>query len=108
VLIFDDLRESPEETYGAICRFLAIDEDFRPPNLGTVVNPYVRFRSLRIRNLARKLPPRLAGAVGRVNTLDSAYPAMDRSLRSELIARFEHDNATLETWLGRDLAGWRT
>jgi hypothetical protein len=108
VLLFDDLRDSPSETYRTICRFLAVDDGFQPSNIGAVVNPYVKVRSVRVRSLSRRLPRRLAHAVGRVNTRGSSYPPMEPSLRSELVSHFEADNAALEEWLGRELAAWRS
>jgi hypothetical protein len=107
VHLFDELRDSPEATYGSICDFLGVDNGFHPPNLGTVVNPYVTFRSLRVRALSRRLPAQLRKAVARVNTRVGMYPAMDVELRRDLIARFEEEIVSLESWLGKDLSLWR-
>jgi hypothetical protein len=107
VHLFEELRDSPAATYRSICRFLGIEPEFRPPNLGTVVNPYVTFRSLRVRALSRRLPAPLSRAVGGLNTRVGAYPPMDVALRRQLIAGFEEEIATLESWLDKDLSSWR-
>lgn len=107
VHLFEELRDSPAATYGAICRFLGIDDGVLPPNLGRVVNPYVTFRSLRLRTLSQRLPERLHKAVGRLNTRVASYPSMDAATRKRLITEFEGEIASLESWLDRDLSSWR-
>jgi hypothetical protein len=107
VHLFEDLRDSPAATYASICRFLGIEDGFHPANLGSVVNPYVTFRSVRFRALSQRLPSRLHRAVGRLNTRSGSYPPMEAALRRRLIQEFEAEIAPLESWLGRDLSSWR-
>jgi len=108
VHLFEDLRDSPEATYASICRFLGIEDGFRPPNLGSVVNPYVTFRSVRLRGFSQRLPAGLHRVVGRLNTRSGSYPPMEGALRRRLLDEFEAEIASLESWLGRDLSSWRT
>jgi hypothetical protein len=105
--LFDELRDAPTATYASICRFIGVEDRHRPPNLGTVVNPYVTFRSLRLRSLSLRLPRRLHRAIGRLNTKPGSYPPMAPELRRRLIDGFEDEIASLESWLERDLSAWR-
>jgi hypothetical protein len=111
VLLYEDLRDAPLETYQSVCRFLQISDTFTPPNLGRVFNPYVSFRSLKLRKISRRI------AVGHLKPLRrvidrrnertrTPYPPMDPLLRAELQRQFAEDNAALAAWLGRDLSHW--
>ena len=55
VVLLDDLRDRPQETYADVCRFLGIDDRFVPPRLGERVNRYVEFRSMRMRRVRRSV-----------------------------------------------------
>jgi len=109
VMIFEDFRDSTADAYAAACRFLCVDGSFRPPELRRVINRYAEFRSTRIRRLFdHRSRGIIRRAVDRLNTRRRVtYPAMDASLRAELLANFEADNAGLERWLGRDLSAWQ-
>ena len=106
VLLFEDLLARPEETFGAVCSFLGVDPAVRPENLGRQINKNVAFRSIRVRDFARKLPAPLGKVIGRLNGKPFSYPKIDPALRRELAARFTEDNAQLAAWLGRDLSIW--
>lgn len=107
VLLFDDLRDRPGETYRTMCRFLGVADDFGPPELGASVNSFVSFRSRAIRRVARRLPKPARRAVGRLNTKDDpSYPPMEHATRAMLVERFREGNAALAQWLGRDLGAW--
>jgi hypothetical protein len=107
VILFDDLCSSPHSTYQSICRFLEIRDNYDPPNLGDVVNPYVSVRSVKMRNITRGLPSRLANAVGRINSRVGSYPPLNPTIRADLVARFEPEMNVLEEWLGRRIPAWR-
>jgi hypothetical protein len=107
VVILEELRSTSQSVYGGVCRFLGVDDSFVPQNLGSTVNPYVRFRSLPLRRIARRLPSPAGRLVGRLNTIPSSYPPMDPRLRSELLRHFEPANEQLSQWLHRDLSVWR-
>ena len=106
VFVFEDLRDDPLPTYQSVCRFLGVEESFVPTNIGKVVNPFVTFRSVRVRKAKRHLPGLLRKVVGRLNTTRSSYPPMDPDLRADLEGRFAADNAALAKWLERDLSVW--
>lgn len=107
VAIFEEFRADPLPVFARICDFLGVDTSFVPPNLGEKVNPYVKFRSLRLRNAARRMPWLVQAVVGRLNTIRSVgYPPMDPALRQDLLARFAPYNAELASFLGSDLSGW--
>jgi hypothetical protein len=106
VLLLEDLIREPEDTFRRLCRFLEIDEAFRPPNLGTPINRHTEFRSLKVRAIGRRLPKPLGLVLARLNARPVTYPAMDPGLRRELVERFAPDNARLAAWLGRDLSVW--
>ena len=111
VLLFEDFRDAPLQTFQSLCRFLEIDDTFVPLDLGAAVNPYVSFRSPRLRDFYHhpwfpRLPV-LQQVLGRFNTRRGvAYPPLDPALRAELQRQFEKDNAALAAWLGRDLSCW--
>ena len=106
VLILEDMRDRPHETFAAACRFLGVDDTFVPPNLGERINRFVAYRSMRLRYLARRLPRPLHRVVARLNVREAFYPPMDPATRTFLRERFTDDNAALAAWLGRDLAVW--
>ncbi|MEY2404047.1 MAG: hypothetical protein QOD38_1598 [Acidimicrobiaceae bacterium] len=106
VLLFEDLRDSPAETYAEICRFLDIDDSVLPAVVGRQINAYVAIRSMRVRRWSGRLPKQLRDVVGRVNTSRVPYPSLDPELAADLRAEFEEDNAALADWLGRDLSAW--
>ncbi len=106
VLLFEELLAGPAETFAAVCSFLGIDASVRPDNLGVPINSHVEFRSMKVRELGRKLPGPLALVVGRLNRKSVSYPKIDPALRRELAGRFTEDNARLAEWLGRDLSIW--
>jgi hypothetical protein len=106
VLLFDDLRDAPADTYRAVCRFLDVSTTVAPSNLGEPLNPFVTFRSRWLRRVSRRFPDPLRRAAGRINARASQYEAMDPRLRVELLEQFAPANAALAEWLGRDLPGW--
>ena len=106
VLLFEDLVARPGETFGALCDFLAIDAAERPANLGAPVNQHIEYRSLRLRNISKRLPKPIGNLIGKVNGKTTSYPPMQSDLRKRLSVGFANDNARLAEWLGRDLAIW--
>jgi hypothetical protein len=107
VLLFDDLRERPDEVFVEVCRFLAVNSAYRPADLGRAENQHTEFKSIRLRNVAKRgFPNRVNNLIGRVNAVPARYPPLDPALKSELSRLFEDDNRRLAAWLGRDLRGW--
>jgi hypothetical protein len=110
VVLLDDLRDRPHDTYAATCRFLGIDDGFVPARIGERVNRFVAFRSMRVRNMRRSLPStwRIGRIVGRLNARDGSYAPIAPETRAELLRHFAADNGALAAWLGRDLSMWET
>ncbi len=104
---FDDLVAKPGEVYASVCRFIGVDDTYRPANLGQPVNPFLEFRSLRLREWARRLPKRAESLVGRFNRrTSSGYPPMDPAVRGRLKNVFDEANAKLEILLGWQSPDW--
>lgn len=106
-LIFERMVDDPISGYRELCTFLEIDPEYVPDNLGRVVNPYVTFRSLALREKARKLPRLPRRAVQRFNTSFAArYPPMPIETRRELNQFFLEPNRSLERLLGFRIDEW--
>lgn len=111
VILFEELCDHPDVLFRDVCRFLGVYEDFVPSDVGRVINPFVKFRSLRLRNMLKRLSVgsliRRAGE--RLNTRRNvSYPPMDPQLRTVLLKEFEEDNRALESWFGRELTAWNS
>jgi hypothetical protein len=106
VLLFEDLRDTPTDTYRGVCGFLDVDPDVAPPNLGDTLNPFVTFRSRWLRRVSRGFPGPLQRIAGRLNARTEEYEPMAPALRADLRERFAAPNAELAEWLGRDLSAW--
>ncbi len=106
VLLFEDLRDRPVETFASICRFLGVDPRLAPPTVGTAINGFVAFRSRWLRNATKRAPSRVRDAIGKLNAGDERYPPMDVAVRGRLQAQYREDNERLAAWLGRDLHEW--
>jgi hypothetical protein len=107
VVVFEDLRDAPLDTYRAVCGYLELAREPVPAIVGQPLNEFTEFRSLRVRDAARRMPKLLQDAVGRLNVKRRSYPPLDPAVRARLAEQFEADNAALATWLGRDLSVWR-
>jgi hypothetical protein len=106
VVFLEQFSQDPQNTYRSVCRFLGISETQGPEDLAQPINRYVEFHSPGFRRIVRRLPLRLGRLVGRLNVRSSSYPPMSPTMRRELGARFERDNAALGSWLDRDLSQW--
>lgn len=107
VRTFDELEQAPDALYADTCRFLGIDDTFRPDNLGSAINAYVEFRSPRLRNIAKLLPTPLRKAVGRFNEKEPApYGSMKPATRERLAADFAEANAGLDALTGMRIPDW--
>jgi hypothetical protein len=104
--VTEELAAEPEKVYSDLCRFLGVDDGFRPPDLGRVVNPYLEFRSPALRRRARRWPMPVRRAVALVNNVHRRPPPLPAQLRGDLGTRFAPHNAALSEYLGRDLGYW--
>ena len=69
MLVTEELAAEPEKAYSDLCRFPGVDDGFRPPDLGRVVNPYLEFRSPALRRRARRWPMPVRRAVALINNV---------------------------------------
>ncbi len=120
LVLYDDLRSDPPETYRRICRFVGVDDGFLP-SFDAEYNPHAvpssrllhraiagtRYRSWSfLPRFVRRPAHRLRNALEARNMKRAAYPAMPAQLQERLLAHFERDIAYVET-LTRPLPGWR-
>jgi hypothetical protein len=109
VLLFDDLREKPEDVFAQVCRFLEIDDSVRPSILGQKMNgqaviAYPRLWNTMLRvHLRRYVPDSTIVRIAEGLMKPATHPPVDHAVRAELLERFAPDNAELGEWLGRDL-----
>jgi len=107
VLLFEDLRGSPLDVYRSLCGFLGVAEDVETMGLDSPSNSFRMLHSRTVRRVSSRMPRKARRFINRLNTRELAYPPLDPSIRAELLADFEEDNAALASWLGRDLSHWR-
>ena len=107
VVIAEEMQSEPSRSLTGIFSFLGVNERFQPESLQRKVNAYVEFRSVRARNLAKRLPRFLARPINRLNaSTDNTYPPMDPGARARLEETFEASNRTLADLLGRTEELW--
>ncbi len=107
VQAFEDLKSDPVRVYGEICAFVGVSATFRPDRLGAPVNAYTEFRSVKVRDWARRLPKRAQNLVAKLNQRKAAgYPPMDPTVRDKLNAEFVEANKGLDDLLGQRLPNW--
>jgi hypothetical protein len=107
VVLFEDFRDRPMETLRTLYSFLGVDPALAPPTRPAVKNRFMTFRSMRMRSRIRRLPAPLRRVASRMNVRYTDYPPMSERTRGMLVERFEEENRALESWLGRELSGWR-
>jgi hypothetical protein len=110
VVLFDDLREHPLQTFQGVCRFLGIEQGTTASTLGTRVNAFQAFRSLRLRAMTKAVERRglrrTSRALGALNRIRDTYPPMAVDTSAQLGELFHAGNIALSEWLGRDLTPW--
>ena len=112
VVLYEDLRDRPEETFQGVCRFIGADPGAGPSGLDERANQHRSYRFDRVRRLTHEV--RRRGPVGRAaahvmakaNSRATRYPVMDARTRTRLEREFAEPNAELAAWLGRDLSAW--
>lgn len=123
VLLDTDLRRDPLGVYRRVCAFVGVGTDFVPETLGKTFNQqtapksraFQRWRTrMQTSWIANVMPDRLRGRLGKVleamsrlNNAPIAYPALDPSIRADLVSRFDEDIRFVEELLGVSLDAWR-
>lgn len=104
---FEEMIADPGSVFASVCRFIGVDDTVRPQILGESINAYTRYRSVRVRNLSKRLPRTARRAVGRLNQRPPArYEAMDPGTRQRLESVFAEANDGIDDLLGRSLPAW--
>jgi hypothetical protein len=107
VWFFDDLQKDEIGTLRSVSEFIGVDPALGPEASPGPVNAYVEFRSVWLRNLARRMPGLPGRAVAKLNTRGSgSYEPMNAATREDLVRHFAPLNEDLASFLGRDLPDW--
>lgn len=108
ISIFERMATEPGVMYHSLCQFLGVDASFVPPNLGDRINPFVTFRSLRLRRIAQRLPSPLGRPVARVNTRRNVpSPRLDDPTSARLTEFYAPHIRRVEEILGEPIPEWR-
>jgi len=125
VVLFEDIKERPEEVLEGVYSFLGVDPYFIPTVLkrrvnrakevrfkflARVINLGVKFlRKLGLGYLARRIisSTALSNLYTRINKKDFSYPPMRESTRAKLKVLFSEDIERLEELIDRDLGSWK-
>ena len=107
VVFLEELQERPRDVYASVCRFLGIQDDVFPRQLGRVYNRTFSRRAWSligglVRWSARE-GWRTKARLAIEPAVPSSFAPMDPALRAKIVGWFAEDNAALATWLGRDL-----
>jgi hypothetical protein len=105
-MLFEDMRDRPVDLFRGLTDFLAVSTTVVPDLVGTEANRYQEFRSIRLRDVGRRLPSPLAAAVGRLNRVPAEYPPMDADVRRTLTSAYSGERDELAEITGLDLNGW--
>lgn len=108
VSVFEQMTADPAATYRMVCDFLDVDPDFVPPLLGEPVNRYVKFRSLRLREVSKRLPGPAGRVLARINTRRyAASPQLPEVERRRLAAFYAERVMAVERLLGEPIPQWQ-
>ena len=120
IIVFDDLRDGPEECLFNICDFLDVSKnieyslELKNPARKAISSRFAEFIGNPPRNLkttVRAILPfksrfTIRNAIIRANSREEAYPPMKAETRRKLVARFSPEVHRLAALLGRDLSHW--
>ena len=113
VLLYDDLRRSPEHVAQMLYEFLGVDTHFRPPSVDERINATVlprtqalltRIGLARIIELAKSSPH--SSRIRAWGAKRTAPPAIREDDREALLRFYKTDIAEVGSLLGRDLSDW--
>jgi len=125
VMIFDDIKNKPEETFKNLYRFLNVRDDFIPSILYKKIEPSIKTRFNFLRDLGyypifflKKLGlKKIASWITwneslyrlyyRVNVVIQKYPPIEPKIRAKLKEYFKEDIEKLEKLIARDLSVWQ-
>ena len=105
--LFERMRDTPLPAFASATTFLGVASDEVPALVGEALNRHQQFRSVRVRQLARKLPARPRNFIGRLNRVETGgYPPMSETAREWLMAQFQPERRALEDAIGLKLDAW--
>ncbi len=125
IVLFDDIKERPQEVLKDVYGFLGVGQNFAPSVLTRRVNrakkvrfklladlvnlPMKALRALGLGFLVRELisNPSLSNLYGKVNKKPFDYPSMREETRLRLKRLFRKDVEKLEKLIERDLSSWK-
>ena len=115
VVLMEDMRDVPDATFRALCRFLEIEEcslhRYTAENTGRLPRSLRLQRAIRLAGLLKKglgLPSMGIATRIRDANLSEAWRADDPALRARLSDHFAEEVALLAETIGRDLSHWPT
>jgi len=112
VVLFEDLRDRPQDTVREVLRFIGVDESVPLAGVGAAHDPRPAVRSTRLYaalngRVGRRLPDGGRRLAERINQTDKqAYGQLEPAVRKELVAQIAPEVRELQEWLGRDLSAW--
>jgi len=123
IIVNQNLKNNPEDTFEKICRFLEIDSSYIPTSISNKFNQSQTAKirwlnrimlSLSKEKITNKLPNVIRSSLGKVrrtitkmNVFDDTYPPMPASLRVQLIKNHEEDIVFVEKTLDINLSDWK-
>ncbi len=108
VELFEDLRDDPVRTFQRTAAFLGIDASHVPAGVGRQINSYQSFRSHSLRRFGRRLPPKAAKLVGKLNRVHkNGYEPIPAEAQARLVAAYEPERDELARLVDLDLSCWR-
>jgi Sulfotransferase domain len=111
IIFHEELKNSPNKIWIRVCRFLGVDESFRPAwlqqNVNTGQSQYVKLQSLRYmdRFFYKVKLFSIANWLNKIN--QKGIPEMPKDLKDRLKRVYSDDIHHLEKLCKRDLAYWR-
>ena len=113
LVLLEDMRQAPDATFRALCRFLEIEErslpNYAPENTLRLPRSLWLQRVVRLGGLVKKrigLPSMGIATRIRDANLSGAQQVDDPALRARLTDHFAEEVALLERMIGRDLSHW--
>ena len=105
VLWYDDLADHPQRTAAHLADMLGISAG--PLDLdGRRVNSADKFRSIRLRRVAKRWPASVHGAIARINRREVAYPPLGAMTRRKALEFVRDDVNRLGELTSRNLEHW--
>jgi hypothetical protein len=122
VILFDDLRAKPAETYAEVCRAIGVDDAFRPsfdreynrsgaPVIGPMQRATAWTKDVRWSFLPKSIRRRghvVRDRIEQWNRRTSSHPPLEPAAFERFVQLYDDDIAYVEGLLSRPLPSWRT